>query len=242
MFITAAATAQTQHHFASSPRPVLHENATPDLRPGVAGRARRRLSVGKTAIFVSDLPVEEGEVWRAIPGKEGEYEVSDRGRVRSLDRTNTYVANGKVKTRRLRGRLLRLGTVEAGYRNVFLGIETNTRLVHHLVLEAFVGPCHLGMECRHLDGIPSNNALGNLCWGTSLENSDDMIRHGTVSFGEHRPTAVLTAADIPTIRARCKTETCTKIAEDYGVCLTTIGNIKRGKAWKRVPKVRDHVL
>ena len=45
--------------------------------------------------------------------------------------------------------------------------------VHRLVLEAFVGPCPEGMECRHLEGDTANNALSNLAWGTPQENAAD---------------------------------------------------------------------
>lgn len=54
-----------------------------------------------------------------------------------------------------------------------------TCLIHHLVLEAFVGPRPQGCECRHLDGNPTNNILTNLVWGTHVENMRDRARHGT---------------------------------------------------------------
>jgi hypothetical protein len=53
------------------------------------------------------------------------------------------------------------------------------KFAHRLVLEAFVGPCPEGMECRHLDGNPQNNHVSNLCWGTKEENQADKRRHGT---------------------------------------------------------------
>jgi hypothetical protein len=60
-----------------------------------------------------------------------------------------------------------------------------SRLVHQLVLETFVGPCPENQETRHLDGIPANNRLENLCWGTSQENNGlDKRRHGTLALGE----------------------------------------------------------
>jgi len=52
-------------------------------------------------------------------------------------------------------------------------------LVQHLVLQTFVGPKPVGMECRHLNGIRTDNRLENLCWGTRSENQQDSIRHGT---------------------------------------------------------------
>jgi hypothetical protein len=74
------------------------------------------------------------------------------------------------------------------------------RFVHRLVLEAFVGPCPEGMECRHLDGNPGNNRLENLAWGTARENWEDALRHGTAALkpggtaprGEEHPYSKLT--------------------------------------------------
>jgi hypothetical protein len=66
-----------------------------------------------------------------------------------------------------------------GHCAVDLG-RRSTRYVHHLVLEAFVGLCPEGQECRHLDGNPGNNRLGNLAWGTRLENMADRYRHDAV--------------------------------------------------------------
>lgn len=54
------------------------------------------------------------------------------------------------------------------------------RYVHRLVLEAFVGPCPSGMQCRHLDGNPGNNRLDNLEWSTPRVNNDDKLTHGTM--------------------------------------------------------------
>lgn len=53
-------------------------------------------------------------------------------------------------------------------------------LVHRLVLEAFVGPCPPGMECRHFpDRDPTNNRLDNLSWATRKQNMEDKASHGT---------------------------------------------------------------
>lgn len=98
------------------------------------------------------------------------YEVSDQGRVRSK------------KT----GRVLRPARINrVGHMQVKLFDGRNNqhgRLVHRLVLEAFVGACPVGMIARHVDERdPSNNALANLAWGTYAENEADKRRHGTNS-------------------------------------------------------------
>ena len=61
--------------------------------------------------------------------------------------------------------------------------------IHRLVLEAFVGPCPEGMECRHKDDDKSNNRLDNLSWGTRMENAADRIANGNQWRGEQINTA-----------------------------------------------------
>lgn len=119
------------------------------------------------------------ETWKPIAGYEGSYEVSDHGRVRSLDRIVTG-ANGIPM--RISGRIRRPGThIRSGHKQIILRAngELFGRFVHRLVLEAFVGPCPEGMECCHNDGNPANNRLENLRWGTRSENVQDMLMHGT---------------------------------------------------------------
>lgn len=55
--------------------------------------------------------------------------------------------------------------------------------VHHLVMEAFVGPRPDGIETRHLNGDPADNRLSNLVYGTKAENTKDSVRHGTYRNG-----------------------------------------------------------
>lgn len=121
------------------------------------------------------------EEWRPVVGAVG-YEVSSRGRVRSLDRTRTY-ARVDPASRRLvivarahRGRVLQPGTAKSGHQIVVLG-RGQTRLVHRLVLEAFVGPAPANMEACHGDDDPANNNLENLRWGTRSENLADYRRN-----------------------------------------------------------------
>jgi hypothetical protein len=73
--------------------------------------------------------------------------------------------------------LLRPGVAKRGYPSVCLG-RRNSRTVHSLVLEAFVGPA-FGRDVRHKDGSKTNNALINLEYGTRTENILDAVRHGT---------------------------------------------------------------
>ena len=114
------------------------------------------------------------ENWKAIPGYEGIYEVSDQGRVRSLDRITAKNAFKK-------GALKKASTVANGYLYVDLYKlgKASKRTVHSLVLEAFIGPAPSGMICCHNNGVRVDNRLENLRWGTYSDNAHDTVRHGT---------------------------------------------------------------
>lgn len=101
------------------------------------------------------------EVWVAIPGYESKYQVSDAGRVRSMDHWD-----GR---RNVKGRVLRPGSTKSGHVSVSLG-RSNSKLVHGLVMLAFVGPRPQGMEVLHQNHIPWDNRKSNLRYGTRSEN------------------------------------------------------------------------
>lgn len=122
------------------------------------------------------------EEWRTIPGYEGAYEVSDHGRVRSLDR----VIPGRWGPHIRRGRILRQHIDKDGYARVRPSVDgvAQGHPVHRLILLAFVGIPEDGVDVAlHRDGDPSNNTLANLAWGTHSDNAFDAVRHGT-----HRQT------------------------------------------------------
>lgn len=109
------------------------------------------------------------ETWKDIPGYEGRYQVSDEGRVRSLDRPIRVVCHGVEAVRIAKGKLLRPGRNKSGHVTVAIG-KGNSRQVHQLVLEAFVSPRPAGCEVLHLNHNPADNRLENLRYGTRSEN------------------------------------------------------------------------
>jgi hypothetical protein len=172
------------------------------------------------------LPFEE---WRPVPGWENRYLVSSMGRVRSLDCTVPCRWGRRVH----RGRVLTPALVN-GYPRVTLAEDGRTRQadVHHLVLEAFVGPQPEHTHVRHLDGTRSNNALTNLCYGTPKENSEDQARHGTQVRGEAQGQSRLTEAQVRQIRAlRCSHR---EAADMFGVSIPTVKDARKRRTWKHI--------
>lgn len=107
--------------------------------------------------------------------------------------------------------------------------------VHRLVLLTYIGPCPPGMECRHLDGDPSNNQVTNLKWGTHAENMEDRERHGTVpdNRGERNPKAILNEAKVRGIRSR-SAEPRAALAREFGVTKECIAGVLSRKSWRHV--------
>ncbi|MFC7450554.1 NUMOD4 motif-containing HNH endonuclease [Rhodococcus daqingensis] len=118
------------------------------------------------------------EHWLPVVGYERCYEVSDLGRVRSIDRIVTTRAGYDIS---LTGRMMSASTHPSGHRYVHLTMEgrDSTYQVHRLVMRAFVGPCPEGLEVRHLNGDPTDNRLANLAYGTRSENAVDQVDHGS---------------------------------------------------------------
>jgi hypothetical protein len=130
--------------------------------------------------------VTEQEVWNPVVGDEGSYEVSDLGRVRSLDRTIVRSSKlGKLHSVPRRGGFLKPGLNRRGYR--YVNLRGGTRTIHRLVLQAFVGPAPEGHEAAHWDGNRQNNKLSNLRWATRAANQGDRHRHGTALVGDRNP-------------------------------------------------------
>lgn len=172
------------------------------------------------------------EEWRPVVGWEGLYEVSDLGRVRTVERRVNYAE----RSHRVPARVRALSHSHDGYVVMDLWRDSRpTRVkVHHLVLEAFVGPCPDRMECRHLNNIRDDNRPSNLAWGTVVENTEDRMVGGTQPIGEAHGCAVLTEADVLEIRALRGVMAGTAVARKYGMGHSTIYAIWSRRLWKHL--------
>lgn len=199
---------------------------------------------------VGDEAFRAPEEWRAIPGYEGRYEVSDQGGVRSLRRRGANRHGEGYDRARAEPLVLRLYTNREGRLYVNLGYSTR-RSVHRLVLETFVGPCPPGHEGSHLDGQRLDNRLVNLAWETHAENMARRAPHGTsptgrrngaythpekVARGEGCGPSKVTAVQVIEMRAAAaRGETQAAIAIRYGLSKSAVGLIVRRRNWGHVP-------
>lgn len=122
-------------------------------------------------------------MWKPVIGYEGLYEVSDTGKIRSVDR---YIKTDilHVKSRLIKGKTLFQNAKRNGYKTVDLckNGKVKTTLVHRIVADAFL-PNPNGLRfVNHIDSNRGNNNVNNLEWVTSSENRMHGINNGFVSF------------------------------------------------------------
>ena len=171
------------------------------------------------------------EKWKPIKGWKHLYEISDLGRVRSLE--HTVEVHSKIKgshSRTYRERILKLDIDRRGYRHVSLyrSCKSKSHSVHRLVFRAFHGKI-TAPQIMHLDGDPSNNRAENLRQGSAMCNQAFRIDHGT---NGHK----LTEKDVIEIRALVVAGELTQIeiAVIYGIKRANVSKIALRKIWKHI--------
>ena len=106
------------------------------------------------------------EIWKDIKGYEGYYQVSNLGRIRSLDRW------GKGIKKFYKGKIISQSKHPTGYMMVSLCKDASARTfkVHRLIAEAFI-PNPENKPCiDHINTIRDDNRIENLRWCTHKEN------------------------------------------------------------------------
>ena len=167
------------------------------------------------------------EEWKDIGGYEGFYQVSNLGRIRSVDRT---IECGGKYSRTLKGQLIAQKKAGAGYPAVGLRRDGHQRTayVHRLVLGAFCGESEQEQECNHRDGNKTNNHIENLEWVTRSENSYHAHNTGL------QPGRTILSPEIAKMIRNIYAlgqYTQTEIGLMFGVCGTNVGYIVRGVYW-----------
>ena len=201
--------------------PVLHSACTLQVR-----QRPPRVRVQNRAFCLVNMQ----EVWKPVPGYEGLYEVSDQGRVRSLDKEITRRGSDTRRAYIVPGKLLSTFVTPSGHVTVHLARKW--LYVHRIVLTAFVGApteyaANTRMEGRHLDGNPANNVLENLAWGTVKENRADRRR-----LGEKAKLSLETARLLQEDARRGLL--LKDIAAKYGIDRHTVARYRDGRMYGRL--------
>ncbi len=167
------------------------------------------------------------EEWRDINGYEGRYQVSNKGRVKSLPR---YVNNhtGKLLVKE---KFITLSKTPKGYLHCYLskGSRDKCFLVHRLVADAFIPNPDNKPQVNHIDCNKENNTVENLEWCTNGENQIHAYKNGLnyVTGRAGRPKRKVNQIDIRTLSV---IKTYNSIAEAQRITHSkNIGMVCRGE-------------
>ncbi len=109
------------------------------------------------------------EIWKDVKGFEGSYQVSNLGRIRSIDRTITHINRwGKMCCFRIPGIIMKKSISAFGYERIQL--KDRKYHVHRLILTSFIGINKDKKFTNHKNGIKTDNRLINIEWITASDN------------------------------------------------------------------------
>lgn len=160
------------------------------------------------------------EIWKDIEGYEGLYQVSNLGRVQSVDRLDG-------SNHRLKGKIRSTSIRPNGYEKVILSKNSKRKghSVHRLVAQAFIPNPENKPQVNHIDENQTNNMASNLEWSTAKENAN----HGT------RTERIGKTRSIPIIAINIKTGESQEFygtaecARQLGLQAPSITNVLKGR-------------
>lgn len=117
------------------------------------------------------------EIWKDILDYEGLYQVSNLGRIKSLNRKVTQYNGYNYSERFYKGKILKYCVKPNGYAQVGLGKNGKIKwfAVHRLVAQAFIDNLNNEKYINHKDENKLNNKVENLEWCSCSYN----INYGT---------------------------------------------------------------
>lgn len=189
----------------------------------------------------------QNEVWKDIIGWEGYYQISNLGRVKSIERY--FLAKGTPVKVELRI-LVQIKNVphDGGYFRVLLCRDGKRShiMVHRLVAECFIENPNNEKLVNHMDCNKLNNHYSNLEWVSYQGNRTHAIKNNCIKFakGTSHGHAKLTEADVYRIRELLNFGSIMKpIAIRFNISISTVHNIKIRKIWAHLPiKTQDSGL
>lgn len=179
------------------------------------------------------------EIWKDIPEFEGLYQISNYGKVKSLDRYIEDSFNGK---RFRKGKYLSPGNNGTGY--LFINLWKNNKqhrfYIHRLVCLLFKEDYDIKLDINHKDGIKKNNHHSNLECVTPSENMYHSYNNNLHKSGENHVNSKLLNSDIETIIEMLSNNIPQNIiANKFNVSQQLISNINTNKR-KNVVTIRDY--
>jgi len=173
------------------------------------------------------------EIWKDVPNYDGLYQVSNLGRIKSLNKKN--------KIKELKGidttRILKLRESKDGYLYTVFSIDKVRKTVkaHRLVAESFLDNKENKPCVNHINGIKTDNRVENLEWCTYSENTKHAVKIGLKKGvkGEKSHLSKLNINDVNNIRLLYSKGNVPqlKLAKTFNISQSQVNRIVNKKNW-----------
>lgn len=174
------------------------------------------------------------EIWLPAAGFEDTVQVSNIGRVRTVNRTRAGTRPGRAHIRFIPGKVLGQFIHTSGYKIVVFVINGKRKqvYVHRMVALAFVGG-DKSLSVNHINGKKHDNQAENLEWCSLADNTRKQWADGLCNArGERNGQSKFKAEQILAIRRLTSSGASqTDIAIVAGVVQAAISFIANGKRW-----------
>lgn len=173
------------------------------------------------------------EIWKDVEGYEVFYQISNTGKLKSLDR---LILRNDGRINHVIEKIMIGGKTPSGYIFHCLKIcnKKEQKYIHRLVALHFIPNPENKPQVNHKDGNKSNNHFNNLEWCTSKENMIHAYDNGLSKKGEETRSSKLTELQVLEIRNN-KYKICQEyLGLIYGVTKSCISRIQRREVWKHI--------
>jgi hypothetical protein len=170
------------------------------------------------------------EVWKDIDGWQGLYQVSNIGRIKSLERRllKRIKPESILKPRLNHNGYLRiLFRTKKHYKNEF---------VHRLVANTFLLKYSEKLQVNHINGIKTDNNVSNLEWCTPSENRIHAYKTGLQNRakGQNHSMSKLTEDQAKEIKYGFIGMNHLEVAKIFGITRHAVGLIRNNKRWTHI--------
>lgn len=175
------------------------------------------------------------ETWKPIPGYEGYYEASNKGRIRSLER---MIKSNYGSVRAWPERIMSQTPQSAGYLICTLSKrgESSQHLIHKLVTSAFLGECPDGYVIHHRNHNRQDNRVKNLEFQEASSHGAMHALEIVSAKGSANAHSKLTEEDVIRIRELYSTGNVLQrqLARQYEVDDSVISRVITRQAWRHI--------